>query len=64
MSPYLWKMTTKAAYYWVKKARENIEKRLTEIEDDPSQRKEYLEAKNMLLAVRSAEVKIKNELNS
>lgn len=63
MSPYLWKMTAKAAYYWAKKARENTEKRITEIEDDPEQRKEYLEAKNMLLVVRSAEVKIGNELN-
>lgn len=63
MSPYLWRMTTKAAYYWAKKARENIEKRIEEIQDDPAQRTEYLAAKNMLLVVRSAEVKIGNELN-
>ena len=63
MSPYLWKMTAKAAYYWAKKARENIEKRIEEIQEDPAQRTEYLAAKNMLLVVRSAEVKIGNELN-
>jgi hypothetical protein len=56
-------MTAKAAYYWAKKARENIEKRIAEIQDDPAQRTEYLAAKNMLLVVRSAEVKIGNELN-
>ena len=60
---YLWRMTAKAAYYWAKKARENIEKRIAEIQDDPAHRTEYLEAKNMFLVVRSAEVKIGNELN-
>ena len=63
MSRY-WRITAKAAYHWAKKARESIEERIEEIKDDPSSRTEYLEAQSMLLTVRSAEVKIKNELNT
>lgn len=61
---YGWRMATKAALRWAVKAQKEIEERLEVIENNPSCEAEYLDAKATWKALRSAEVKIRNELNN
>lgn len=54
------------AYGWrmAAKAQKEIEKRLEVIENNPSSEEEYLDAKATWKALRSAEVKIRSELQN
>lgn len=61
---YSWRMAANAALRWVVKAQKEIEERLEVIENNPSCEAEYLNAKATWQALRSAEVKIRNELNN
>lgn len=58
------RMAAKAALRWAVKAQKEIEKRLEVIENNPSYKEECLNAKATWQALRSAEVKIRSELQN
>lgn len=61
-TPYCWRMTAKAALRWIIRAEKNIQERMAMIENNESQRQEYLRAKETWQALRGAEVRIAEEL--
>ena len=67
---YGWRMTARAALRWTREAQKKIEERLEEIEEGlkeienaPKYEREYLDAKAVWKALKSAEVRIADELN-
>lgn len=61
---YGWRMAANAALRWAVNPQKEIEERLEVIENNPSRKEEYLNAKATWQALRSAEVKIRNGLNN